>query len=68
VKQVVADNLGVPVNALSEGVERESHDWESVMNLNIILALEMAFDRQFTPEQMETMHSIPRIVDVLMQS
>jgi acyl carrier protein len=65
VREIVADAIGVDTNKLTEGVERDSHDWESVQNLNIILSVEVAFDRQFTPEQMETMYSIPRIVDVL---
>lgn len=67
IRQIVADALGVPVAQLSEGLERDGHDWESVTNLNIILAAEVEFSRQFTPEEMETMHSVPRIVDVLMQ-
>lgn len=67
IRQIVADALGVPVAQLSEGLEPDAHDWESVTNLNIILAAEVEFSRQFTPEEMETMHSVPRIVDVLMQ-
>lgn len=65
VREIVADVLGTSPGELSDGLAADSHDWESLQNLNIILAVEAAFERQFTPEQMETMHSVPRIVDVL---
>lgn len=39
--------------------------WDSVQNLNLILALEQEFGLEFVPEEMDQMKTIGQITDVV---
>jgi acyl carrier protein len=63
VRQIVADTLGVHPSSLVDQSASDLQEWDSVAALNIILAVETEFGKQFSPEQMEQMRSVSQIVD-----
>lgn len=66
VRQIAADILEVPATSLGAESSTENVDsWDSVHHLNLILALEEAFDLQLEPEEIDRMNSVSRIVTVL---
>ncbi len=66
VRGIAADVLQVPVTQITlESSTENVETWDSVHHLNLVLALEQEFDLQFEPEEMDQMHSISHIVNVL---
>jgi len=66
VRGIAADVLQVPATQITLESSTESVEtWDSVHHLNLVLALEQEFDLQFEPEEMDQMHSISHIVNVL---
>jgi len=66
VRGIAADVLQVPVPQLTmESSTENVESWDSVHHLNLVLALEQEFDLQFEPEEMDQMHSISHIINVL---
>jgi acyl carrier protein len=66
VRGIAADVLQVAATQLTLESSTENVDsWDSVHHLNLVLALEQEFDLQFEPEEMDQMHSISHIVNVL---
>jgi acyl carrier protein len=63
VREIAADVFGVGVTAESTPDSVES--WDSVQHLNLVLALEEQFGVQFEPEEIERMHSIGEIAEVV---
>jgi acyl carrier protein len=66
VRGIAADVLHVPANLITQDSSTENVEaWDSVHHLNLVLALEQEFDLQFEPEEMDQMHSISHILQVL---
>ncbi len=66
VRGIAADVLQVPAPQLTmESSTENVESWDSVHHLNLVLALEQEFDLQFEPEEMDQMHSISHIINVL---
>jgi acyl carrier protein len=66
VRGIAADVLQVPPTSLSLQSSPETvESWDSVRHLDLVLALEQAFNLQFEPEEIDQMKNIERIVDVL---
>ena len=66
VRQIAADVLEVPAASVKADSSPESIDsWDSVHHLNLILALEEAFEVQLEPEEIDRMNSVGRIVTAL---
>ncbi len=66
VRGIAADVLQVPATAITmESSTENIESWDSVHHLNLVLALEQEFDLQFEPEEMDQMHSIAHIVQVI---
>jgi len=66
VRQIVADILDVDVNAVSLASSPDTiESWDSMQHLNLVLALEQTFGVTFVPEEIETMTTVGRIVDVV---
>ena len=66
VRGIAADVLQLPATQITPEASTENvESWDSVHHLNLVLALEQEFDLQFEPEEMEQMHSIAHIVNVL---
>ena len=66
VRTIVADVLEVSEARITPASSAETLEtWDSLQQLNLILALEQEFDLQFEPEEMERMDSVARIVELL---
>ena len=66
VRSIAADVLQVPTAQITQHSSTENvESWDSVHHLNLVLAFEQEFDLQFEPEEMDQMHSISHIVNVL---
>ena len=62
VRAIASDVLGVPPGRIDErSSPEEFEDWDSILQLNIVLALEQEFDLQFEPEEMERMTNVGRM-------
>ncbi len=60
--QILADTLGVPLEALSDETSMENTPaWDSVAHLNLVLSLEQAFGQRFSPEEFMQMQSVSAI-------
>ena len=66
VRSIAADILQVDDARLSAESSPESvESWDSVQNLNLMLALEQEFGLQFEPEEMDRMKNIGQIATVV---
>ncbi len=63
VLKIAGDVLSVSPSALTENSSPKMvENWDSIRHLNLVLALEDSFALQFTPEEMEQMETIGRII------
>jgi acyl carrier protein len=63
---IVADVLNIPVAEVGPESSPETvASWDSVHHLNLILALEQAFDLQLDFEEIDRMNSVKQILAVL---
>jgi acyl carrier protein len=61
---VITDVFGVPPEQLGPATVREDiAEWDSLGHLNLMLALEEAFNVSFTVEEMADLTSVKAIVD-----
>jgi len=63
--EVVSEILGVSVN--ENTTQNDCEKWDSLRHLNIMVALEDAFDVSFEPEEMAEMKSIVAIEQMIQQ-
>lgn len=59
VQEIVSDVL------LREVAPEAPRDWDSMQNLNIVVALEQEFELTFEPEDFEQMQSVRHIVELI---
>lgn len=66
VRRVAADVLGVAAERVQErSAPEDFENWDSILQLNLVLALEQEFDVQFEPEEMERMTNVGRMAALL---
>lgn len=66
VRGIAADVLSVPVEAISAESSPETlENWDSVHHLNLVLALEEKFSREFSPEEIDQMRDIGKIASLV---
>lgn len=66
VRTIVASVLRVPVEAVDAGSSPDTiASWDSLNHMQIVLALEEEFGRQFAVEDMDAMQSVGGIIAVL---
>lgn len=66
VRAIAADVFGVPADEITpQSAPETTANWDSVQHLNLLLAIEEAFEVQFEPEEMDGMHDISQILSVL---
>ena len=66
VRTMAADVLQVPENRIeAQSSPDTTENWDSVHHLDLVLALEQAFNVQFEPEEIDRMKSMGHIVEVL---
>ena len=66
VRQIVADTLFLTLDDVDANATQENlKNWDSIQHLNVVLALEQAFQVRFPPEDFQTMISVKTIVENL---
>ena len=66
VRDITADVLQVDSASITPDSSPETiESWDSVQNLNLVLALEAAFGFEFAPEEMDQMKTVGKIADVV---
>ena len=66
VRDLAADILQVDSASITPDSSPETIEaWDSVQNLNLVLAVEEAFGFQFAPEEMDQMKTIGKIAEVV---
>jgi acyl carrier protein len=66
VRSITADVLSVaPAEVTSKSSPQTLENWDSVRHLNLVLALEEKFSVQFSPEEIDSMHSVEEIAAVV---
>jgi acyl carrier protein len=63
VQRIIADILSMPVEQVTLETSSEIvESWDSVLHLNLVLALEQQFGLEFLPEEIERLVSVKHIV------
>lgn len=66
VRSIVAEVSEVEIERVSlQSSPDNLEEWDSLAQVNIVLSLEQEFGRQFSPEQIEYMASVEKILEVL---
>jgi len=66
VRNIVAEVSEVEVARISlQSSPDNLEEWDSLAQVNIVLSLEQEFGHQFSPEQIESMVSVEKILEVL---
>lgn len=66
IREIAADVLQVPPGRITlQSSTKDIESWDSVHHLNLILALEQAFETQFEPDEIDQMISMDRVLSVL---
>lgn len=64
VRELIADTFGVPLDSLTAATVRDEVDgWDSVGQLNLMLAVEEAFDVRLAVEDMQKLTSVAAITE-----
>jgi acyl carrier protein len=68
IKQVMADILDLIPDSIDESTTRENIiTWDSLAQINLLVALEQEFNVSFKPEEIESMLSFSEILEILDQ-
>ena len=66
VRQIIADTLFMSLEEIGEDASQESvRNWDSLQQLNLVLALEQTFNVRFKPEEFAAMTSVEKILEQL---
>jgi acyl carrier protein len=66
VKQVMADILDLNPNAIDESTTRDNTaTWDSLSQINLLVALEQEFNISFDPVELESIFSFSDILEIL---
>ena len=66
VRQIIADTLFIPLEEIGEDASQESvRNWDSLQQLNLVLALEQTFNVRLKPEEFAAMTSVEKILEQL---
>ena len=66
VRQIIADTLFMSLEKIGEDASQDSvRNWDSLQQLNLVLALEQTFNVRFKPEEFAAMTSVEKILEQL---
>lgn len=66
VRQIIADTLFMSLEEISEDASQDTvRNWDSLQQLNLVLALEQTFNVRFKPEEFSVMTSVGKILEQL---
>lgn len=62
--EVFSTVMGIPKERVNENTSiEEIEEWDSVQHLNLILSLEEEFSVKFTPEEIQEVLSLKKIIE-----
>jgi acyl carrier protein len=65
-QRIVAEVFSIPVDSVTSKSSPETVEgWDSVGHLNLVLALEQEFHVQFSPDDIEKMVNVEKIIHAL---
>lgn len=63
---IVSQTMNVPIENVTEETSPETvENWDSLMHMNLVLALEEEFDVAFDDEQIVNMLSVGTIINII---
>jgi acyl carrier protein len=66
VRQIIADTLFMSLEKIGADASQDSvRNWDSLQQLNLVLALEQTFNVRFKPEEFAAMTSVEKILEQL---
>ena len=66
VRNIAADLFAVPLDTITDESSPENLEaWDSAQHLTLVLALEEKFQFQLSPEEIDQMHNIGQIVNMV---
>lgn len=66
VRQMAADVLDIPADSLTAASGPDNVEaWDSIAHLNLIMAAEERFQVSFSPEEMESVHTLHDLAALL---
>ena len=66
VRAIAADIFSVPVSTVHKDSSPETiESWDSIQHLNLAITLEETFGVQLSPEEIQQMHSIGQIAEMI---
>lgn len=66
VRQIIADTLFLSIEEVGEEASQDTiKNWDSLQQLNLVLALEQSFGTRFHPEEFAVMTSVEKIIEQL---
>ena len=66
VRQIIADTLFMSLEEIDDDASQDSvRNWDSLQQLNLVLALEQTFNVRFKPEKFAAMTSVEKILEQL---
>lgn len=66
VRYIVAEITEVEVERITlQSSPANLEEWDSLAQVNIVISLEQEFGHQFSPDQIERMASVEKIIEVL---
>jgi len=66
VRQIVANMTELPIESITPQSSPKLHkEWDSQTQVNILVSLEQEFGCEFSPDQIDRMVSVEKIVEVL---
>ena len=64
--EIIANVLRIAVSEINNESGMDTlGKWDSLQHLNIILAIEEAFDVSFTPEEITSVNSVKKIIEAI---
>ena len=66
VKEVMANVLDLPIDAIGESTSPETVEaWDSLLQINLVVALEDALEVEFDEEDLEKLVGYPAILEIV---
>jgi acyl carrier protein len=69
VKEIIANITNTPVSRISEkSNDQNLAGWDSMAQINIVVALEAEFGVSFTAEEMSSLNSVTQILEAIQRN
>lgn len=66
IRQIIADTLFMSLEEVGPDASQDTvRNWDSLQQLNLVLALEQTFNVRFKPEEFTVMTSVEKIIEQL---